>query len=78
MPSPSTNGRTSSKPLAALHAALDDPVERAAVDEFGGAGRHHARGVEMLDRLAGAAALVEPHGDPLFQILDAVAADAEF
>ena len=40
--------------------------------------RHHARRVELLDRLAGAAALVEPEGDPLFQILDAVAADAEF
>jgi hypothetical protein len=32
----------------------------------------------MLLGLAGSPALVEPHGDPFFQILDAVAADAEF
>jgi len=31
----------------------------------------------MLDGLARAAALVELHGDPLLEILDAVAADAE-
>jgi flavin-binding protein dodecin len=33
--------------------------------------------MEMLDGVAGAAAFVEPEGDPLFQILDTVAADTE-
>ncbi len=63
--------------LAALHAALDDPVERAAVDKLGRTLRDHAGGMPVLDRLAGCPALVEPHGDPFFQVLDAVAADAE-
>ena len=54
------------QPLTALYAALDDPVERAAIDKLGRAGRDHARGVKMLDGLSGATTLVEPHGDPLF------------
>ncbi|EHH11692.1 hypothetical protein MEA186_13028 [Mesorhizobium amorphae CCNWGS0123] len=32
----------------------------------------------MFRRLPGAATLIETEGDPLFQILDAVAADAKF
>jgi hypothetical protein len=32
----------------------------------------------VLRRLAGTAALIETEGDPLFEVLDAVAADAEF
>ncbi len=64
--------------LAALHVALDHPIERAAIGDLGAARRHHAGGVPVFGRLAGAAALVETKGDPLFQILDAVAADAEF
>ncbi len=63
--------------LPALHVALDHPIERTAVDQLGAARRHHAGGVEVLGRLAGAAALVEPEGDPFLEIFDAVAADAE-
>src|SRR5690606_25310035 len=63
--------------LTALHAALDDPVERAAVEQFVDALGHHARGVELFDRLAGAPFLLELFGDPVLEILDAFAADAE-
>ena len=63
--------------LAALNVALDHPIERTAVDQLGPARRHHARGVELLRRLPGTAALLEPEGDPFFEVFDAVAADAE-
>jgi hypothetical protein len=33
--------------------------------------------VKLLDRLASTSALVQTEGDPLFEILDAVAPDAE-
>jgi hypothetical protein len=34
--------------------------------------------VEVLKRLAGAAAFVEPEDDPFLEVFDAVATDAEF
>ena len=66
------------QPLSALNIALDHPIERAAVDQLFAARRHHARGVEMFLRLASAATFLKAEGDPLFEVFDAVAADAEF
>ncbi|CAH2404706.1 hypothetical protein MES5069_440084 [Mesorhizobium escarrei] len=63
--------------LAALHIALDHPVEGTAIGDLGAARRHHAGGVVVLDRFTGAPPFVEAEGDPLFQIFDAVAANAE-
>src|SRR5690606_24252771 len=65
-------------PLAALDVALDDPVERAAVDDLGAARRHHAGGVPVLRRLAVTPSFIETGFDPFFEVLDAVAADAQF
>ena len=64
--------------LAALDIALDHPIERTAVGNLGATRRHHAGCVPVFGRLTGTAPLVEAEGNPLFEILDAVAADAEF
>src|SRR6185312_3883467 len=64
--------------LPALDVALDNPVERTAIDDFGTARRHHAGGVPVFERFAVAATLVEAGGDPRFEVLDTIAADAQF
>jgi hypothetical protein len=77
MPSPSRKGPDVEQTLADLHLAADDPIERAAVQQFGGALRNHPRRVPLLRLLAGAAHLGHPDPDPALQVLDRVAADAE-
>ena len=63
------------QPLPAHHLAADHPIERAAVGEFGRALWHHAGGVDVLAGLAAGAAALLP--DPILEVLDRVAADAE-
>ena len=77
MPSLSVNGRIAEQPLAAEDLALDHPIERAAVDELVGALRHHPGGVDVLGLLAGLFLLLQPLLDPVLEVLDRVAADAE-
>ena len=77
MPSLSVNGRIAEDALAAEDLAPDHPVERAAVEEFVGALRHHAGGVDVLGLLAALFLLLQPLLDPVLEVLDRVAADAE-
>ena len=62
-------------PLAAHHLPADHPVERAAADDLVGALGHHARGVDVLGLLAARAPALLL--DPVLEVLDRVAADAE-
>jgi hypothetical protein len=64
--------------LPHLHVAADDPVERAAAQNFLHPLRDHARGVKMLRLSAGAAGGAQALLDPVLEILDGIAADAEF
>ena len=63
--------------LAHLHEALDDPVERPAVEDFVTPLRHHARDVPEPRRLQ-ALALRDLLLVPVAQLLDRVDADAQF
>src|SRR5690606_7318693 len=65
-------------PLATLHATLDDPVQRTAIKQLVDALGDHARRVEMLSGKTGAPFFLEPQRDPVFKVLDAFGADAEF
>ena len=65
------------EPLAHLHGALDDPIERAAVEQLGVALGRLEGGVEDARRLAGLLALGGARGLPVGQLLDGVGADAE-
>jgi len=78
MPSLSNERADLEDTLAAHHLAADDPIERAAVGQLIGAFRHHAGAVEALRLLAILFLLAELLLDPVLQILDRVAADAEF
>src|SRR2546421_7325094 len=66
------------QPLAAEDLPPDHPVERASLDEFVGALRHHAGGVDVLRLLTFLLLLLEALLDPVVQFLDRVDADAEF
>src|SRR3979411_2199587 len=65
------------QPLAAEDFALDDPEQRAAVGEFIGALRHHPGGGDVLGLLALFLLFLPPRLDPVLEVLDRVAADAE-
>src|SRR3984957_635126 len=65
-------------PLPARDLAADDPIERAAIRELGGALGNHAGRMQMLAAEAAPLALLEPRANPVLQILHRVAADAEF
>ena len=49
---PVDEGANLQQMLSALHISLDDPEERAAVDEIADACRRHPCGVKVLDRLS--------------------------
>lgn len=63
--------------LTALNIALDHPIKRSAIRDFGGTRRYHAGGMELLCRRSGATALIEARRNPPLKIFDAVASDAE-
>src|ERR1043166_8586013 len=63
--------------LAAQDLAADHPIERAARAQLVGALRHHARGVDVLGWLPALLLLGELLADPVAQVFDRVAADAE-
>ena len=65
-------------PLPAHDLAADDPIERTAIREFGGALGDHACRMQVLARKATPFSVLEPRADPIPQILHRVAADAEF
>src|SRR5215207_7789670 len=65
------------EPLPAGDLALDDPVERAAVDDRLHPPRHHAGGVGLLVGAAEAAEMRPVLLDPLLEIADRIAPDAE-
>src|SRR5690606_13666760 len=56
---------------------FDDPVERSAVKNVGGAARHHPRRVVLLGGKSAAALLLQSRSNPLLEILDRFGADAE-
>src|SRR5262249_7415618 len=64
-------------PLAHAHIALDDPVERTAVEHLVAALRHHAGRMEEFRLLPRLALFGELLHLPVAQIVDGVAADAE-
>ncbi|EIM78182.1 hypothetical protein A33O_00295 [Nitratireductor aquibiodomus RA22] len=66
------------KPLSALNRPLDHPVERAAFRQFLHAFGHHAGRVEVFGRLATRPFFANAQRDPVFQLLDAFTADAQF
>ena len=58
--------------------AFDDPIERAAVDEFLRPRGNHPRHVLRARRAAAADAFGDALGDPFLEIGDRFRADAEF
>ena len=66
------------KPLPRLHVAADHPVERAAVEQLLRPLRNHPRRMAVLGLSAGAFKLPDPLANPVVEILDRIAADAEF
>src|SRR5262245_58780507 len=65
------------EPLPAHYLAADHPVERAALAQLVGALGHHARAMQMLARQLTLPALRELLANPVLEVLDRVAADAE-
>jgi hypothetical protein len=65
------------KPLPAQHVAANYPKERPVMAQLIRALRHHARFVDVLAGLALTPPLLELAGDPLLQLLDGVATDAQ-
>src|ERR1019366_1052735 len=63
--------------LAAADLAADHPKKRAAVGQLIGALGHHAGGVDVLEFLPAPLLLFEFFFDPVFQVGDRVAADAQ-
>src|SRR5690606_18471873 len=63
--------------LAHLNDALDDPVERSSIQQFGLPLRHHARAVKEARLLPRSLLRREPPLLPLGQLLDAVDTDAQ-
>jgi len=64
--------------LAATDLAANHPIERAAAGQFLGPLGHHAGGVDVLGLLAALFLLFELLLDPVFEVGDRVAANAEF
>jgi hypothetical protein len=65
------------KPLPAQHIAANYPEERPVLAQLIRALGHHARFVDVLAGLALTPPLLELAGDPLLQLLDGVATDAQ-
>src|SRR5262249_56939258 len=57
--------------------AADDPVERAAEEDFLGPLRHHPRDVDMALRQTLFLCSLHPFGDPFLQFFDGIAANGE-
>ena len=76
-PLPVNEGSHGEEALAAGELAANHPIERAAFHEFGMALGRHAGGVDVLVGLGGARQAATLLDDPVLEVLDRVAADAQ-
>ena len=76
MPSASVKVSISSEFLTRRDLTADDPIERAAVEQFLPALGNHARDVQRHLPFAALAPLGDPLADPLLEVFDQFGADA--